>query len=294
MRRLRRFPMAQAALLPSALLVVFAYLGTMIWTVGISVTNSRILPSYHYVGMANYTRLFSSDRWMVSLENLLIFGVLFIVGCLIIGAVIAIYLDQRIRGESFFRTIFLYPYAMSFIVTGLVWQWMLNPSLGIEKAVQQMGLAHFRFDWITDQNMAIYTIVIAGIWQSAGLVVVLVLAGLRGIDKDLWNALRVDGIPTWRCYVSVILPNLSYVIGTAVVLLSIATIKVYDLVVAMTDGGPGNATEVPAKFIMDSLFKRANISLATAAATVLLLIVIVVLAPAVLVRLRAARQGRTA
>lgn len=287
------FSMATISMLP-VLLIVAVYLGTMIWTINISFTDSKILPTNNYVGIANYERLFTSSRWIVSLENLAIFGILFIIGCLLIGTLIAVYMDQKIRAESLLRTIFLYPYAMSFIVTGLAWQWMLNPDMGIQQAVRAFGFTGFDFDWIVDRDMAIYTVIIAAIWQSAGLVMVLMLAGLRGIDEDLWKAIRVDGIPNWRAYLSIVLPNLTPMIGTAVVLLSIATVKVYDLVVAMTAGGPGMATEVPAKFIMDSLFNRADIAIATAAATVLLVIVICIIAPLIYAKATTARRRKLA
>lgn len=285
-------PMASVSLLPTAIIVVVAYLGSMIWTIDISFTRSRILPNNDYVGFDNYERLWSSSRWIVSLENLVVFGALFIIGSLVIGTLIAVFMDRKIKGDGLLRTVFLYPYALSFIVTGLVWQWMLNPDLGIQSAVRMMGISSFTFDWIIDRGMAIYTVVIAGIWQSSGLVMILVLSGLRGIDADLWKAIRVDGIPTWRAYLSIILPSLTPIFVTAVVLLSIATVKVYDLVVAMTGGGPGTATEVPAKFVMDFLFNRANISLATAAATMLLVIVVCLLAPLLYARAVAARRRR--
>ena len=175
-------------------------------------------------------------------------------------------IDQQIRAESVFRTIFLYPYAMSFIVTGLVWQWFLNPALGLQKLVRDLGFPGFTFDWIVNQRMVVYTLVIAGLWQASGLVMAILLAGLRGVDEDLWKAARVDGIPTWRVYLSIVLPLLGPMVVTATVLLAIAVVKVYDLVVAMTRGGPGIASEVPAKFVMDYLFERNNIGLATAAA----------------------------
>ncbi|SJZ68764.1 carbohydrate ABC transporter membrane protein 1, CUT1 family [Consotaella salsifontis] len=277
--RPRRLRMATFVVLPAWALVLAAYVGTMVWTMQISFTDSKLLPVDTYVGFDQYERLFSSTRWLVSLQNVAIFGVLFIAGSLVVGFLLAVALDQHVRFENTLRTIFLYPYAMSFIVTGLIWQWLMNPGLGIQKAVQNWGWESFRFDWAVNREMAIYAVVIAGIWQASGLVMALMLAGLRGIDADLWKATRIEGIPPWRVYLFIIVPMLRPLIITAVVLLSIGVVKAFDLVVALTSGGPGIASEVPAKFIMDYLFTRQNIGLATAAATVMLITVASVLTP---------------
>ncbi len=277
--RIRRSAAPVVALSPTILIVLFAYVGTMGWTVWMSFTGSRLLPVNTFVGTQQYERLFGDPRWLTAIQNMALFGVLFIGFCLVLGFLLAVAIDQRVRGEDGLRTIFLYPHAMSFIVTGLVWQWMMNPTLGIQEAVQALGWASFRFDWVVRRDMAIYAVVIAGVWQSAGLVMALMLAGLRGVDEELWKAARVDGIPTWRVYVSIVLPLLKPMIITSVVLLSIAVVKVYDLVVALTNGGPGTATAVPAKYVMDYLFERQNIGLAASASTVLLVTVLCVLAP---------------
>ncbi|WP_062207563.1 carbohydrate ABC transporter permease [Aureimonas sp. AU12] len=275
----RRNPAPHLALLPAVLVVLVAYVGTMLWTIWISFTSSRLLPVNDFVGWEQYARLFSDARWLLSVQNMVVFGLIFIAGCLVLGFLLAVAIDQRVRGEDGLRTIFLYPHAMSFIVTGLIWQWMMNPALGIQHSVRELGWTSFSFDWIVQRDMAIYAVVIAGIWHSSGLVMALMLAGLRGIDEDLWKAARIDGIAPWRVYLSIILPMLRPVIITSVVLLSIAVVKVYDLVVALTDGGPGTATIVPAKFVMDYLFARQNIGLATAASSVMLVTVLAVLAP---------------
>jgi glucose/mannose transport system permease protein len=255
------------------------YLGCMIWTVRLSTTSSKLLPNFDFVGFEQYERLFGNARFIVSFQNMAIFGVLFIAGCLALGFLLAVFIDQRVRAEGAFRTIFLYPHAMSFVVTGLVWQWFLNPGLGLQKLVRDWGWESFTFDWLVSRDFAIYTIVIAGLWQASGLVMAILLAGLRGVDAELWKAARVDGIPTWRVYLSIVLPLLGPMIVTATVLLAVSVVKLYDLVVAMTLGGPGIATEVPAKFVMDHLFERNNIGLATACATVMLVTVLAVLAP---------------
>jgi len=270
-----------------ALIVIIGYLGTVLWTLKISVSSSRTLPTHDFVGLTQYLRLFNNDRWLLSLHNIAIYGALFIIAAIVIGFLLAVFIDQKVKGEGLFRTIFLYPYAMSFVATGLVWQWMLNPEAGIQQAVRKAGFSDFHFDWIVDQDMVIYTIVIATLWQAAGLVMALMLSGLRGIDEEIWKAARIDGIPAWRVYISIILPMLTPAISTAFVLLSTAVIKLFDSVVAMTQGGPGIASEVPTKFIMDHLFGRANIALASAGSIVMLITVLALIAPYLYARSRA-------
>jgi glucose/mannose transport system permease protein len=289
MATVRKHPLRKvipyAALLPMALTVIVAYLGTVLWTFKTSLTNARSFPSDTYVGLAQYARLFENERWLLSLNNLALYGALFIVACLVIGFLLAVFIDQNVSGEGVLRTVFLYPYAMSFVATGLVWQWILTPGNGIEQAL------HIQFDWIVDQDMVMYTIVIATVWQASGLVMALMLAGLRGIDGEIWKAARLDGIPAWRVYTSIVLPMLGPTIATVLLLLTTAVVKLFDAVVAMTQGGPGTASEVPAKFIMDHLFGRANIALASAGAIVMLVPVLALVAPYLYAR---SRKGRHA
>ena len=283
--RRQRYPWtAYVALIPMALTVVFVYLGTMVWSAKISMSSSRTFPSNDFVGFTQYERLFNNDRWMTSLQNIVIYGVLFIIACLVIGFLLAVFIDQKITGEGVLRTVFLYPYAMSFVATGLVWQWMLNPTLGLQSVIRKLGVTGFQFDWIVSQDKVMYTIVMATVWQASGLVMALLLAGLRGIDEEIWKAARIDGIPRWRVYMSIVMPMLGASFATAFVLLFVAVVKLFDAVVAMTQGGPGTASEVPAKFIMDYLFGRANLGLASAASIVMLLTVAALVVPIFYVR----------
>lgn len=258
------------ALLPMLLAVALGYLGSTLWSLRVSLSSARTFPKDDFVGLAQYERLFTNERWLLSLEHLALYGVMFIAGCMLLGIVLAIAIDQKVRFEGWWRTAFLYPYAMSFVVTGLVWQWLLNPSTGVQQALQGLGLQTFGFDWIVDPDTVLYTIVLATVWQASGLVMAIVLAGLRGIDDDLWKATRIDGIPAWRTYVFIVLPMQKGTLATVFVLLATAVVKVFDAVVAMTQGGPGGASDMPALFIMDHLFGRANIALASAGAIVLL------------------------
>lgn len=282
---------AWLALLPMILTALGAYVLTILWTARVSVSSSRIFPSGDFVGLGQYERLFRNARWLLSLENLAIYGVLFIGACLVLGFLLAVFIDQKVAGEGVLRTVFLYPYAMSFVATGLVWQWILNPELGIQQVARHLGFADFTFDWIVQQEKVLFTIVIATVWQASGLVMALLLSGLRGIDEELWKAARIDGIPTWRVYLSIVLPMLWPSLSTAFILLFVLVVKLFDAVVAMTQGGPGTASEVPAKFIMDYLFGRANIGLASAASMVLLLTVLAIVAPLYYARHKAMQRG---
>ncbi len=273
-----------SALLPMVLTVLAGYLGTTLWSLRVSLTSSRTFPNDDFVGFAQYQRLFENERWILSLQNLAVYGVLFVIACTVIGFLLAVFIDQKVRGEGALRTIFLYPYAMSFVATGLVWQWVFNPGDGMQRAMRQLGWTDFTFEWIIEQDRVIYTVVIAAVWQASGLVMALMLAGLRGIDEDIWKAARIDGIPTWRVYLSIVIPMLSSTLGTVFVLLATGVVKVFDSVVAMTQGGPGTASDVPAKFIMDHLFGRANIALASAGSIVLLLMVVVIVVPLMIAR----------
>ncbi|WP_245936917.1 carbohydrate ABC transporter permease [Undibacterium pigrum] len=273
-----------------SLTVVFGYLATVLWTLKISLSSSRTLPVDNFVGLTQYERLFDNERWLLSLNNLALYGVLFIIACVVIGFLLAVFIDQNVTGEGVLRTIFLYPYAMSFVATGLVWQWMLTPGIGIQQGIRQLGFKDFQFDWIIDQDMVIYTVVIATVWQASGLVMAMLLAGLRGIDEDIWKAARMDGIPAWRVYLSIIIPMLAPSFATVFLLLATAVVKLFDAVEAMTQGGPGTASEVPAKFIMDHLFGRANLALASAGAIMMLLPVLALLIPYAYAR---ARKGKS-
>jgi len=275
------------------LATLFVYVGTVVWSIGISLSSSKMVPRFDWVGLAQYERLFSSQRWSISLQNALVFGVLFVAAALILGFLLAVFIDQRVRAEGVLRTIFLYPYAMSFIATGLVWQWMLNPTLGLQATLRSWGWSDATVDWIVRQDRVIYTIVLAAVWQASGLVMAVLLASLRGVDPEQWSAARIDGVPRWRYYLHIVVPQLAPAFATCFVLLAVGVARFYDVVVAMTMGGPGDASEVPAKFIMDNLFTRQNIGMASAASIVMLITVMAVVAPWLYMqRVRAQRQAR--
>jgi glucose/mannose transport system permease protein len=277
--RLLRNLNAKIASIPMIATVLVIFVGCTLWTVLYSFTNSKLLPKLDFVGLDQYERLWGTDRWVVSIKNLAIFGTCSMVFSLIIGFTLAALLDRKIRFENTFRTIILYPFALSFIVTGLVWQWILNPDYGVQKVVRDLGFETFIFDPLYTESIVIYGLLIGALWQGTGLVMCLMLAGIRGIDDDIWKASRVEGIPTWKTYVVIIIPMIRPVIVTAVVIIASGIVKVYDLVVAMTSGGPGVASQMPALYVMDKMFKDQNLAQGFAASTMMLVTVAIILIP---------------
>jgi len=282
---------AKLASIPMVLTAVCVFLGGTLWTVVYSFTDSKLLPRPNFVGLAQYERLWSTPRWLVSIENLALYGALSLVFSFVIGFLLAALLDQKIRFENTFRTIFLYPFALSFIVTGLVWQWLLNPEFGVQSVVRSMGWESFTFNPLYDARLVMYGIVAAGLWQGTGLIMCLMLAGLRGIDEDIWKAARVDGIPTWKTYLFIIVPMLRPVFITTLVIVMAGIVKLYDLVIAMTSGGPGTASEVPAKYVYEFMFRAQNLGQGFAASTMMLVTVAIVLIPWAYLEFGGKRRG---
>jgi len=270
---------SKIASIPMILTALVIFVGGTIWTVVYSFTNSRLLPRLNFVGLDQYERLWGTPRWHVAIENIAVYGVSMLVLSLLFGFLLAALLDQKIRFEDTFRTIFLYPFALSFIVTGLVWQWILNPNFGVQHIVRSLGWESFAFDPLYDQRIVIFGILIAALWQQTGLVMCLMLAGLRSIDEDIWKAARVDGIPTWKTYLFIVIPMMRAVFVTTLVIVASGIVRVYDLVVAQTSGGPGIASEVPAKYVYDTMFLSQNLGQGFAASTMMLLSVIIVVVP---------------
>jgi glucose/mannose transport system permease protein len=271
---------AKIAAVPMIATAMVVFLGGTIWTVVYSFTDSKLLPRTRWVGLDQYERLWETSRWVISIQNLMFYGVMSLVFTVVMGFILAVLMDQKIRFEDTFRTVMLYPFALSFIVTGLIWQWILNPDFGIQGIVRDMGWTSFSFDPLNNPQTVLYGLLIAGLWQGTGFVMCLMLAGLRGIDEDIWKAARVDGIPTWKTYVVVIIPMMRAVFITTLVIVASGIIRLYDLVVAMTSGGPGgNASQVPAMYVYDYMFQAQNLGQGFAASTMMLLSVLIVLIP---------------
>jgi glucose/mannose transport system permease protein len=272
-----------------AIVLVFVY-GFILWTIYLSFTRSRMMPVYELAGFDAYRRLWSQPNWYMALHNIAIFGVLYILFCTALGLLIAILLDQRIRAEGVLRTIYLYPMAISFIVTGTAWKWFLNPGLGLEKTLHDWGFTAFHFDWLINTDKAIYTVVIAGVWQATGFCMAMFLAGLRGIDGEILKAAQIDGASTFATYRRIVIPMLRPVFLSVVIVLAHMAIKSYDLVIALTGGGPGNATELPSTFMYSYTFTRNQMSVGAASAVIMLMTIAAVIVPYLYSELR--ERGR--
>jgi glucose/mannose transport system permease protein len=279
MRARRDLWMSWLVLSPTvAIAAIFLY-GFALWTGWISLTASTLLPNYDLAGLVQYQRLWSNPRWLTAYRNLFVFGALYVGLCVAIGLLLAILLDRRIVCEGALRTIYLYPMAVSFVVTGTAWRWILNPSLGLQQSVRDLGWTGFSFDWLGDPDRALYTLVIAGVWQSAGFAMALFLAALRGIDGEIVKAARIDGAPVWKIYALVLVPMLRPVFLTVIVLLSVAVLRNFDLVVVLTGGGPGYASDLPSRFMYEMAFRRDQLGLGAASAIMMLFTFIAIIVP---------------
>lgn len=271
------------------MIMIFVY-GFILFTLYLSFSDSKMLPSYGWSGLANYENLFRLRAWNIATTNLAIFGILYIGICTVLGLMLAIFLDQRIRAEGFIRTVYLYPMALSFIVTGVAWKWILDPGIGLEAVMHGWGFESFEFRWIKDRDMAVYTIVIAAVWQTSGFVMATFLAGLRGIDQEMMRAAEVDGASTFALYRRIVIPQLRPAFMSAFVVLAHMAIKSYDLVVALTNGGPGTATEMPATFMYSYTFTRNQMGIGSASAVIMLMTIAAVIVPYLWSELRGSRK----
>lgn len=265
--------------------LLFVY-GFILYTLVLSFTGSKMLPLFSWVGLENYRKLWSLEHWHTALTNIAIFASLYIVICTLVGLLLAIFLDQKIRGEGVLRPVYLYPMALSFIVTGTAWKWFLDPGIGLERIMHLWGWENFSFTWIKDSNMAIYTIVIAAIWQTSGFVMAMFLAGLRGIDNEILKAAQIDGASSWNLYRRIVIPMLRPAFLSAFVILSHLAIKSYDLVIALTGGGPGRATELPATFMYSYTFTRNQMGIGASSAVIMLMTIAAIMVPYIYAELR--------
>ncbi len=273
----------QIALAPALVMTLFAFVGAISWSVYLSFTTSRRFPEYGLIGFKQYVRLFNDDAWAMALKNMLVLGVGSLLS-IVLGFLLAALIDREILGKAFFRTIFLYPLAVSLIVTGIVWRWLFNPSFGVENFLHGLGWTSANFNWLAAPQTVMYGIILGTVWQSTGFYMALMLSGLRSINTEIWQAARLDGVPFWRLYLEVIIPTMYLTFLTSILLLSIGVVKAYDIVVAMTNGGPGGASYLPAYFAIQAYWIKSNLAFASAAATVMLLMTAALFLPFLLFR----------
>ena len=266
-------------LLPAIVVAIYFIWGFALYTGYMSFTASTFLPRHEWNGLANYQRLFDDDRWWVAYSNMFIFGGLYLAFCIGLGILLAVLLDRLTKGEALFRTIYLYPMSLSLVVTGLSWQWILNPTSGIQYIVRNAGYPQFSFNWLVSPDTAIYTVVFAAVWNGTGLIMILFLAGIKSVDDEIWKAAQVDRIPVWRVYISIILPQLRATLLTAVMLLGFQVVRSFDVVVALTNGGPGYASDVPARYVFEYFFQRGKIGQGAAAAVIMVTTMILAILP---------------
>jgi len=292
-----RDALPKLVLAPSfAAILVFVY-GFILWTIYLSFTNSKAFPSTHLVGFGAYQKLwtwtFETDppsSWYTAIVNMGLFGGLYISICLVLGLTLAILLDQKIRGEGFLRPIYLYPLALSFIVTGTAWKLFLDPGIGLEKAVHDWGWTSFKFDWVVNPRMMIYCVAIAGIWASSGFVMALFLAGLRGIDGEILKAAQIDGASGFAIYRRIVIPIMRPVFFSALIILTHLAIKSYDLVLSVTGKNPGGAAELPSTFMYSYTFTRNQMAVGSASAVIMLMTIAAIMVPYLYSELREKRQ----
>lgn len=288
---------------PSAIAIAIFVYGFIAWTGIVSVSRWRgIIPDYTFVGLENYARIFSTARFQTNIRNSIVFTFFFLIASLFIGLLLAALLDTRVKGEPIFRTIYLFPMALSFVVTGTVWQWLFAPGTptdptGLNLLFHRLGLNVFQNwstvssvipgdgwspDWLRTKvgiPLAMIPVVVAAVWQMSGFTMAMYLAGLRGIPEELREAARVDGANEWQLFRHITLPLLQPITLSAVIILGHISLKIFDLIMTQTGGGPGNATEVPGIFMYEVTFKSNKYAEGAAAAIVMLLMVAVLVVP---------------
>ncbi len=292
MRRIGKDRLTAIAMItPSVIAIGLFVYGFIGWTGWVSLSNwDGLRPDLSLVGLRNFERLFQVPRFQADLRNTLTFTVLFLAACLIIGFLLAVLLDQRVRGEGLFRSIFLFPMAVSFIVTGVVWRWLMTPSTGLNLLFEGAGLGFLKSGWFTDPAVGIKAVVIAATWQMSGFVMAMYLAGLRGIPEELREAARVDGATEFQVYRHIVLPLLQPITLSAVIILGHISLKIFDLTASMTKAGPAFSSDVPAYFMFETTFQGDHYAQGASIAIILLLMVSVLVVPYLLYSIRTEAQ----
>jgi len=287
MRNIKKDKILAILLISPTLLAMLVFIYGFIGFTGYaSLSNWKTLKlDFTFVGLENYVRLFKNPRFIIDLKNTFTFTVFFLISTILIGFLLAVLLEQKVKGESIFRNIFLFPMAISFVVTGVIWRWLLAPGttetgpLGVNYLFSKLGLEFLQSGWYTDPSIGIRAVVIAAAWQMAGYIMALYLAGMRAIPEEMKEAARVDGATEFDIYRYIIIPLLQPITLSAVIILGHISLKIFDLVVAMTGPGVGFSTDVPALFMFDTTFRGNRFAQGSAIAMVLLLMVAVLVVP---------------
>ena len=267
-------------LLPSIIAVAIFIYGFIAWTFYISVVDWKSsIPDFTFVGLKNWLRMFNDRRFQMDMRNMVFYAIGFMSQCIIIGFILASLLDQKIKGEAFFRTLFIFPFAVSGIVTGVAWQWLMQPATGINLIFAKIGLGWFRPNWYSDLQYGIWAVTIAAAWQFTGYVMALYLAGLRGIPNELREAAAIDGAGTWAMYRFIIIPMLLPVTFTAFVLTGMNSIRVFDLVSALGGSGAGNSIDTLALNMFQTTFGAYRFSLGAAIGSVMMILAVFLMVP---------------
>ncbi|MGH7862394.1 MAG: carbohydrate ABC transporter permease [Candidatus Dormibacteraceae bacterium] len=275
------------AVSPSLVAVgVFIY-AFIAWTGYISLSKwNDVRPNYTFAGLTNYIKLFNTDRFLIDIHNTIVFTVLFLASCLIIGFVLAVLLDQKIKGEVIFRTIFLLPFAVSLIATGVAWRWLESPNSGLNVLFKIVGLGFLQSRWFSDPNIGIAAVVLPATWQLSGYVMALYLAGLRSIPSELLEAAAIDGADSLQRYRYVVIPLLWPVTITSLIILGNVALKIFDLTSAMTGSGPAFADDVPAYFMFQATFQDNNFAEGASIAILMLIFSSLLVVPYLVSRAR--------
>jgi len=290
-----------ATLIPTLLVMgVFVY-GFIGWSVYVSLTNwNSLIPNFSFVGLQNYVDIFQTYRFQSDLRNIVVFTVFFIAGCLAVGLFLAILLDQKVRGEGFFRSLFIFPMAISFVSTGVVWAWILNPNTGVNLILKALGVHHLP-QWFLSTvivpnislgqisvgiPLALLAVIIAAVWQMSGFAMAVYLSGLRGISDEIKEAARIDGAGMWRLFFSITLPQLRGTTTTIIIILTAASLKIFGLIYAMTGSGQEFVTDMPSMNMFQTTFQGDEFAQGAAIAIILLILLASFIVPYLISTLR--------
>jgi len=287
--RLQRW-LPALVLSPAITISALFFYGLTAWVAVVSLTDSGGFVQWNFVGLAQYAKLWDDENWWRALRNLLVYLPVVVAVPMVLGCLLAILLDQKVRFEGGFRTLYLYPLALSWIVSGTIWRWLLAPDTGIEAWLHGLGFENAVFDWIVQPQRAIYALAVVAVWHGTGFAMAMFIAGLRSVDDNLFKAALIDGASLPRIYWRIVLPLLRPTVFSAALILLPAALKTFDLIVVMTQGGPGQSTVLPAFYMFDRFFRREQMALGAASASIVLMMCVAIAVPYIVNELRKQRH----